>query len=341
LYTAELFILQSQFIDFRFSMGLHIRPVPACSRTNQDNSTLKSDNETHYTTVLIWTWPFQKKFDTDCGVFGVQKCYLTDDRSIYNKADGVFFHHRDINLKDLPKIPGPCFQKWVWVNMESPDNTLQFPWLDDLFNLTCNYRLDSNIPVPYGYLVPRNSEDPDFQLPTKDKLVCWIISNWNQHLLRVQYYNQLKDHIQISSYGKAFGNPLSNEDYKNVLSSCKFYLAFENSVHKDYITEKLFHPMSLGSVPIVLGPPRDNYMRQIPADSFIHVNDFASPKELAERLHHLNKDPEEYMRYFKWTKEYKVTSSWFGKEHACRTCDYIQKHRRSQVCHNLIEWFWG
>ncbi|KAJ0022722.1 hypothetical protein NQD34_014856 [Periophthalmus magnuspinnatus] len=312
------------------------------SRWSYSNVTLEPENETE-TILLIWTWPFGQKFDTDCRGFGIEKCHLTDNRSLYPIADGVFFHHRDVcnNLQDLPKIPRPFFQKWVWANMESPANTPVMPILNNLFNLTCSYRIDSTIHVPYGYVLPRNSDEPVVQLPTKDKLVCWVVSNWNTLLLRVQYYEQLKNHIKINIYGKAFRNPLSDQAYEDVISQCKFYLAFENSAYKDYMTEKVFSPLLLGSVPIVLGPPREDYQQQIPANAFIHVDDFASPKELAERLHYLDRHPEEYMDYFKWRREYKVVRSWFGKEHACRSCSHIQKHRGSEVVHNLQTWFWS
>lgn len=316
-------------LNFHTNPCSYIHPTP----TGNDQDTI----------LLIWIWPFGNKFDVDCSVFGIKNCYLTDDRTLYPQAHGVFFHHRDVfkNLGDLPKIPRPCFQKWVWTNMESPDNSPQIPVLDEVFNLTCNYRLDSNIPVPYGYLVPLSPEDTEFRLPTKDKLVCWIVSNWNENLQRVQYYNQLKNHVEINTYGQAFGTALSWQAYVDVISSCKFYLAFENSVYKDYLTEKLFSAMILGSVPIVLGPSRENYQDQIPGDSFIHVDDFGSPQELAEKLKYLDQHSEEYMDYFKWRKKYKAKTSWFGKEHACKTCSYIQTHRGVEFFHNLTRWYWG
>ncbi|CAL9692801.1 unnamed protein product [Knipowitschia caucasica] len=99
--------------------------------------------------------------------------------------------------------------------------------------------------------------------------------------------------------------------------------------------------MMFGSVPIVLGPPRDNYEKQIPADAFIHINDFANPKELAERLHYLDKHPEEYRDYFRWRAQYEAKLSGFGKEHACKSCSHIRKTRSPEVVSDLTKWFWG
>ena len=294
------------------------------------------------TLLLIWMWPFGIEFDLNCDMFKYKGCRLTDDKSLYHKAHGVLFHHRDIhgNLENLPSEPRPWFQKWVWMNMESPSNCGKLPGLDNIFNLTSCYRSDSHIPVPYGNFLPQTSEVESFQLPTKDKLVCWIVSLWNDELKRVQYYNELKEHIQIDTYGKAFDKNVDNQNYGNIVSSCKFYLSFENSQHTDYITEKLFSPLIMGTVPVVLGTSRENYENLIPGDSFIHVDDFSTPKELAERLLQLGQDTTEYMRFFDWKKTYRIRQAHFGVEHACKACRYLQENRGYQASHSLTKWFW-
>ncbi|KAM9334664.1 4-galactosyl-N-acetylglucosaminide 3-alpha-L-fucosyltransferase 9-like [Symphorus nematophorus] len=321
------------------STELLIHTPPTDNQKTQDAAV---DTEPD-TILLIWKWPFGPSFDHSCSFYNIQKCHLTDDRTLYNKAHGVLFHHRDIHgdLGGMPTEPRPWFQKWVWLNMESPDNLVQISQLNHLFNLTCSYRRDSNIPVPYGYLEPVTPEDESFKLPAKDKLVCWIVTNWNPQFKRVHFYNELKKHIEIHTYGDAFGHHVNDEDFPRIVSSCKFYLSFENSLHKDYFTEKLFRPMMLGAVPVVLGPPRENYENSIPGDSFIHVNDFSTPKELADRLLYLDKNNPEYMSYFGWTKRFKVKKTWFGFEHACRTCSYLQTHRGYEAFHDLNKWYWG
>ena len=40
---------------------------------------------------------------------------------------------------------------------------------------------------------------------------------------------------------------------------------------------------------MVMGPPKKDYVRVAPPNSFIHVDDFVSPQKLAEYLHHLGK----------------------------------------------------
>ncbi|KAG8005587.1 hypothetical protein GBF38_001487 [Nibea albiflora] len=265
---------------------------PNCSNREQRNDTQKIQvaavNNEPDTILLIWFWPFGFKFGDSCSDYNITRCRLTDDRSLYNKAHGILFHHRDIHsVSNLPKEPRPWFQKWVWFNMESPANSGQIPELNHLINLTCSYRLDSHIPVQYGYLVPRTSKQETFKLPAKDKLVCWIVSNWGGHQRRVQFYNEFKKHITVNCYGAGCNHRISNEEYTTIMQSCKFYLSFENSVYKDYVTEKLYAPLIHGAVPVVLGPPRENYEHLVPADSFIHIDDFPNPKELAEKLLYL------------------------------------------------------
>ncbi|OTF80387.1 hypothetical protein BLA29_013929, partial [Euroglyphus maynei] len=90
-----------------------------------------------------------------------------------------------------------------------------------------------------------------------------------------------------------------NNDYK-------FYLAFENSNCRDYITEK-FYLNGLGEnhrdfniIPIVMGAHPMDYRRQSPPNSFIHVDNFQSPLQLAKYLHYLDKNDDEYNKYFDW-----------------------------------------
>ena len=126
---------------------------------------------------------------------------------------------------------------------------------------------------------------------------------------RDTYVKELMKYIKIDSYGPCLNNKkppdeingfhhLSSEPYYHFLARYKFQLAFENCLCQDYMTEKLFRPLSIGSVPVYLGSPlAEEFMPSEKA--VIMVQDFRSPKELAEYLTELNANDTKYDEYLK------------------------------------------
>ena len=55
-----------------------------------------------------------------------------------------------------------------------------------------------------------------------------------------------------------------------------FYLALENDICTDYITEKAFNALKLNTIPIVLGGA--NYTKLLPPKSFINAAEYISPQ---------------------------------------------------------------
>ncbi|XP_038655497.1 4-galactosyl-N-acetylglucosaminide 3-alpha-L-fucosyltransferase 9-like [Scyliorhinus canicula] len=297
--------------------------------------------EKNETIVLIWLWPFGQPFELNsCG--SEFNCRLTAYRNLYNKSDAVLFHHRDMSgdLSNLPKQPRPIFQKWVWMNLESPTHSPKKNGLDHIFNVTLTYRLESDIIGSYASLII-NRVPLDFKLPMKSKLVSWVVSHWNTNHARVKFYNEFRKYINISTYGQAFGKRLADDNFSPTISSSKFYLAFQNAIHEDYITKMLYNALRLGTVPVVLGTSRKNYENHIPGDSFIHVDDFHSAKELADYLHKLDGNEDLYMTYFKWRKHYSVRNQFSWSEHACHVCEHVKRYQEYRSCSNLEKWFWG
>ncbi|XP_051519580.1 4-galactosyl-N-acetylglucosaminide 3-alpha-L-fucosyltransferase 9-like [Myxocyprinus asiaticus] len=193
------------------------------TKTTKQVTTAKRDDPD--TIILIWMWPFGYSFGFGpcSSAFNIQGCRLTDDKELYNQAHAVWFHHRDIkwDLSNMPKLPRPAFQKWIWMNMESPANSPQIPQLKDLFNLTSSYRRDSDVQVPYGWLSEATIEEKNDTIPQKDQLVCWIVSNYNSHHKRSYYYTELSKYIHVEAFGGHFNRRINGDEYSNVVSSCK------------------------------------------------------------------------------------------------------------------------
>ncbi|KAM3919380.1 4-galactosyl-N-acetylglucosaminide 3-alpha-L-fucosyltransferase FUT6-like [Leptodactylus fuscus] len=249
--------------------------------------------------------------------------------------------HRDVcsSRKQLPQGRRPSKQYWIWFNRESPSHSPNLSFMDNLINLTMSYRADSDIFSPYGQLEEQNGT-VNFTIPKKTKLAAWAISNWNPYSKRVQYYEQLKKYLKVDIYGKK-NLQLPRDSHLQTISTYKFYFAFENSIHEDYITEKLWsNALYAGSVPVVLGPPRSNYERFIPRDAFIHVDDFTSPRELASYLLKLDKDEEKYKQYFNWRSMFQVSKmeiSWM--DNYCKICKALKEAPSYRTIPSIKAWF--
>ncbi|XP_063802197.1 4-galactosyl-N-acetylglucosaminide 3-alpha-L-fucosyltransferase FUT6-like [Pseudophryne corroboree] len=296
----------------------------------------------HTQIILLWTWPFGDKFPLNkCPSFlNSSGCFYTDNRTLFFSADVVVIHHWEVRYSQnqLPQMPRPPNQYWVWFNLEPPSHSPNLQFMDNLINLTMSYRADSDIFSPYGWL-EENKEEENFTIPSKTKLVAWAVSNWNPNSRRVRYYNQLKNYLSVDIYGRQH-KPLPRNEHQQTLSKYKFYLAFENSAHEDYITEKLWNnAFANGIVPVVMGPSRGNYERFIPKDSFIHVDDFPTAQELATYILKLDSDDKAYQQYFHWRSRLHPFAGINWQTAYCRVCKAIKEAPKHKTIPSLGDWY--
>ncbi|KAI4880958.1 hypothetical protein NFI96_001127 [Prochilodus magdalenae] len=297
-------------------------------------------------TILLWHWPFGVSYSLEGDIcwskFGIPGCFLKDNQSMFSQADVVVFHHHELwtNRSKLPLyLSRPPRQKWVWLSLEPPMHNCNLLAYNGLFNWTMSYRSDADISVPYGKLVPKKNNST-YLIPQKGNcLAAWVVSKYKENQRRSNVFQQLKEHMMIEVYGHWNRRPLSVKALLPTLSQCHFYLAFENSLHRDYITEKLWrNSLQAGSVPVVLGPSRANYERVVPRDAFIHVNDFSSVKELAAFLKHLASDRQSYESYFRWRESYDVKTFTDWRERLCTICPHYYKLPAHKVYKDLHGW---
>ncbi|KFD63550.1 hypothetical protein M514_01618, partial [Trichuris suis] len=309
-------------------------------------------------TVLMWV-PF---FDTNFGqeVFSTcpeLNCHITHNRDAFNHSSAVVFHHINVRASDVPKerLPG---QHFVFFLLESPyyASSSLFQQLGiNFYTLTMNYRRDSDVHIPYGYFKPRNKPLPSStwgnirkEVASKRKLIVWFVSHCVTPSARESYVRQLQQHIAVDVYGSCGPSKCPRSDYKCfervVKKNYKFYIAFENNVCTDYITEKYFERLNDLVVPIVFG--RKIYEAVVPNNSFIAVDDFDNPEKLADYLKRLNEDDDQYFKYFEWRNHVDL----FGVEHRltngfCNLCRKLQNQKEgwtvtpSKSAKDTMSWY--
>ncbi|XP_078036874.1 glycoprotein 3-alpha-L-fucosyltransferase A [Augochlora pura] len=252
-----------------------------------------------------------------------------------------------ILFKDYVTHVGRRSSKQVWMLyfLECPYHTQNVK--NAIINWTATYRRDSDIVAPYErwqYYDPSITQITQTfnYAANKTKKVAWFVSNCHPRNQRMLYAKELSKHIQVDIYGTCgtLRCPRSQAQacFDMLDDDYKFYLAFENSNCKDYITEKFFvNGLGHNVLPIVMGAHPTDYARSAPYRSYIHVDEFESPKELAEYLHRLDRDDELYNSYFRWkgTGEFINTYFW------CRVCAMLHDERPTKFYKDVNEWWRG
>ncbi|XP_030004960.1 alpha-(1,3)-fucosyltransferase 7 [Sphaeramia orbicularis] len=302
-------------------------------------------------TILLWYWPFSVslslKGDVCWDLYRIPSCRLVDQRSMFSSADVVVFHNRELveGKQKLPlELPRPQNQRWAWMSLEAPVFNGHLQRFANIFNLTVTYRKDADICIPYGELLPQEAENsPVVDTPeNKSSLVCWVVSNYRSQHKRSKVYKELNDLVPVKVYGRWTKTPLRSRDLLPTISHCYFYLAFENSLAKDYITEKLWrNAYQAGAVPIVLGASVREYKTLAPPNSFIHVDEFASVKDLVKYLQLLAEDKKRYREYFQWKQQWKVKLYTDWRERLCKICSEYNNLPQWKVYSDLQSWVYA
>ena len=174
-----------------------------------------------------------------------------------------------------------------------------------------------------------------FSLKYVFRLVSWLVSHCDTQSKRENYVNKMKKIIPIDVSGKCseimknkfFSPTRGSKEEKEFLSKYKFYIAFENSRCPHYVTEKLYKILHMPvaenpPVPVVMGPRKKWYEENLPNNSFIHVDDYDSPEELASYLKYLDSHDESYLRYLNWRQNYRRVCE---PKVRCKLCEFLLK----------------
>lgn len=282
-----------------------------------------TDDSGPHKLILRWTQYYGKPWMVPTGrtIFNElecpeRRCIITDNRTQLLESDAILVHMRDISSPDDLPRRRLASQRWVFYLLESPFHTqLNLTAFNGLFNWTSTYSYESDLPSPYGAYtqikpgvkVPpkRPQYTPGRSFESKTRLAAWFVTNCKSRNQREDFVNSMQEFLLVDVYGicgrlKCRDRTLCLDMLKK---KYKFYLAFENSNCRQYITEKFWHnALENDIVPIVMGASKEDYEQVSPPHSFIHVDDFPSVRELSRYLRMLHKDTRLYNEYFRWKK---------------------------------------
>ena len=135
----------------------------------------------------------------------------------------------------------------------------------------------------------------------KTKFAAALISDCKTSSARGPLIDRLRKFVSVDVYGKCGTStcPPNGADCRaHIASQYKFFMAFENSLCSEYVTEKFFRTLNYDIVPVVLG--YGDYARFVPTSAFINAIEFNSPRLLAQHLLHIDSQPALYNKFFAW-----------------------------------------
>lgn len=219
------------------------------------------------------------------------------------------------------------------------------------------FRLDSDIMWPYGRVWDKKrkvqvapSKDPRWRVlqgestfapnqalrnkvAKKSKMISWVVSNClDDPSQRMELVKSLSKFIPVDIYGKC-GKSCHNCKPK-LANDYFFYLAFENTLAGDYVSEKTYEVINTGLIPVVYGGA--DYDKFLPPNSYINAQHFRSTRELSEFLIALSKDTERYLSYFWWMDHYELKMNQYAD--LCYQLKQFKRSNRIQFYSDLERW---
>ncbi|PVD22359.1 hypothetical protein C0Q70_18169 [Pomacea canaliculata] len=243
-------------------------------------------------------------------------CRVTSNTSFQEQSSALLWAGELMTETEPPRRSHPD-QVFVFHDLEPPrsswvcSSTFRLdPW-KSAFNWTMHYRFDADILSLHGLVVKRRrpvKRNYTDILARKTKFAAWAVSSVIDQSRRKEFAAMLQKYISIDIFGESSAHrcPRDQDDlcFQTFSRDYKFYLGFESSLAKDYISEKFFRYLNLDTVLVARGS--NEYKFHAPQNIFINTADFATVKDLADYLLHLDKHPEEYLEILKAKDEYEV-----------------------------------
>jgi len=275
------------------------------------------------------------------------RCKWSCNTKQLHQADAIIFHAYDVQYYHA-QMPNRSETKsnsiWILWSDEPPSMVDYAIFNSFEFNWTISYKLTSEISIgSYGLFskreTPWSTTDYDQwiqkQFDRRLNGALWFVSNCDAKQ-RLKYYYELlnEENTTVEGYGRCVdyypghlcsANSQCEKDY---MSKYKYYLSFESTTCRDYITEKFYKSFYHGLIPIVYGPDEGDYSKVAPPNSYIHINEFnKNMNTLANYLKKIHLNLNLYSKYHRWRKDYQVIIDGKALERIrmCELCERLSK----------------
>ena len=308
-----------------------------------------------YTTVFLnrkyCTFTIERIFGETCP--SKDLCQWSCDRRQLSEADAIVFHAPDIQYFQA-QVPERSQTKRdsIWILWsDEPPTLVDYSYFNSYeFNWTISYKLTSEISIgSYGLFTKRrrplsNNEYNQWiyrEFTRRVNGALWFVSNCKSQP-RLDYYYTLRreDNFIVDGYGRCvdyYPVHLCTANTRcelNYMLKYKYYLSFESTKCRDYITEKFYKAFYHGLIPIVYGPSRKDYENLAPTNSFIHIDEFEGDMHrLTEYLHLIHSNRSLYSMYHQWRKNYEVIIDGKALERIrmCELCERLNRLHHNEI----------
>ena len=267
------------------------------------------------------------------------KFYQTEDIGSAFQGDVLIFSSGSNRLSQEVDALIRQRQIWLMYSLESPAYSHN-KWDSYIngFNGSITYLQDS-FPgsLPYGIKVPKSNSTArtvvDYAKGKTKGAFAYVSNCQSVGYDRLGTMKELGKYINVDIFGDCTKNSpcpgkASVSCEAKLHAGYKFYLAFENSMCKEYMTEKFWRSLysTGGYVPVVVGGLSvDDYTRHAPPNSFIHAYNFSSVAQLGRYLKQLMADDKAFNRYHEWRQHYDITLYTSTKALPCKLCEAAHK----------------
>lgn len=201
-----------------------------------------------------------------------------------------------------------------------------------------HYRL----PVYATYLDPYELERGEYDVEqiadTKTEFCSFVVSS-HRGQERFDFFEKLSKYKKVDSAGKYMNNiggPIPSHYYDKLafIKNYKFVIAYENTLHPGYTTEKILDAMRVNSVGLYWG--NSLVSRDFNPQSFLNRHEYETDDEFIARIIEVDNDRYKYIEYLSqpYYNDNRV-NEFIKPENVLRQFDYIFNGDKKPVAQDM------